>query len=516
MIAARASRLAGARLSRHAAPLATTAKNSRLTARTRDSGSAPLAFALNKRPLFIDSGDAFRTRAFATSTRTTGERTGASSSSPQTTLELPATGFLSAALVAGLVLGTSVTATSSSLCLCEEGAGGATGGGAASSGAASSQQDTSSWFPRWKSGTKIPARPEPGATWDASVQHQPELARSFYNQKPQKKDESRDSSDFMLLSGNANPRLARKIAKHLGVELAPALVTRFKDGETRIQIQQSCRGKDIFIIQPTCPPVNENLVELLFMISTARRASAKRITAVIPYYGYARADRKNSSRVPIAAADVANMIIAMGADRVLSVDLHNGAIQGFFPPHCPFDNLSAMSIGVEYFAREQKLGPRVCVISPDAGGVDRARQFQSKLMKYGVEDCKLAMISKQRIRPGEVASMDLVGDVRDRDVIIVDDLVDTAGTLCEAAANLKKHGARRIYAFVTHGVLSENALEKIKNSVLEELVVTDTINGDDGRHKVKNIKIASIAVLVADGLRRIYQNESLSWDVVGK
>ncbi|CAD7948424.1 unnamed protein product [Amoebophrya sp. A25] len=348
--------------------------------------------------------------------------------------------------------------------------------------------------------------------WEASQEHHKELTRSFLNEKPDKAQ--KDKNDFMIIAGNGNPRLARKVAKHLGVELSPVMLTHFNDGESRIHIKQSCRGKDIFIIQPTCPPVNENLVDLLLMISTCRRASAKRITAVVPYYGYARADRKNSSRVPIAAADVAELITAMGADRVVSVDLHNGAIQGFFPPNIPLDNLSAMSLGVEYFSKEKKVDQDCVVISPDAGGVYRARQFQERLIKMGQSNASLALITKQRSKPGEIDRMDLIGTVRDKDVIIVDDLVDTAGTLCEAARHLKLAGAKRIFAFITHGVLSGNALERIRSSNLEELVVTDSIPGDDGRFKVENIKIISLAVLVADGVRRIYQKESLSWETI--
>lgn len=346
--------------------------------------------------------------------------------------------------------------------------------------------------------------------WDGDPVTQKEFARSWHNEKLQK--DQRDKNDFMLIAGNANIPLARKIAKHLGVEVSPLTLSRFRDGETKLQIVNSCRGKDMFIIQPTSPPVNENLMDLLILIATARRASAKRITAVLPYYGYSRADRKNASRIPIAAADVAKLLEAMGVDRVVSVDLHCGAIQGFFPPTIPMDNLSAMCMGEEYFLSQKLLHDKVVIVSPDAGGVYRAKTFQEGMIKRGnLHDVRLAMLVKQRSGASEIARMDLVGTVEGYDVILVDDMIDTAGTMCEAASILRNAGAKRIFGFATHGVLSGPAIERIQKSELEELVITDSVFMHDGREKCDKIKIISLAVLIADGIRRIYLRESLSW-----
>lgn len=312
----------------------------------------------------------------------------------------------------------------------------------------------------------------------------------------------------ILFSGSSNPVLSQDIADHLGTILGRVNLKRFADGEVAMQFLESIRGKDVYIIQPTCPPVNENLVELLLMISTCRRASAKKITAVIPYYGYARQDRKLSSRVPISAADVARMIEAMGVDRVVAIDLHSGQIQGFFGPRVPVDNLEAQLIGLDYFAEKDLYKP--VIVSPDAGGVYRARKFQDGLNYRGIKDCGIAMLIKQRARPNEIEKMDLVGNVYDSDVIIVDDMIDTAGTLCEAAKQLKKHGARRVFAFATHGVFSGPAIERIENSPLEEVVVTDTVKSNKTIDDCKKITKRSVSILVADAIRRIHQKESLN------
>ncbi|ANQ09479.1 Phosphoribosylpyrophosphate synthetase [Plasmodium coatneyi] len=312
----------------------------------------------------------------------------------------------------------------------------------------------------------------------------------------------------ILFSGSSNPLLSKNIADHLGTILGRVHLKRFADGEVSMQFLESIRGKDVYIIQPTCPPVNENLIELLLMISTCRRASAKKITAVIPYYGYARQDRKLSSRVPISAADVARMIEAMGVDRVVAIDLHSGQIQGFFGPRVPVDNLEAQLIGLDYFTKKDLYKP--VIVSPDAGGVYRARKFQDGLNHRGISECGIAMLIKQRTKPNEIEKMDLVGNVYDSDVIIVDDMIDTSGTLCEAAKQLKKHGARRVFAFATHGLFSGPAIERIENSPLEEVVVTDTVKSNKNIDSCKKITKLSVSVLVADAIRRIHQKESLN------
>ncbi|EUD69145.1 ribose-phosphate pyrophosphokinase [Plasmodium inui San Antonio 1] len=312
----------------------------------------------------------------------------------------------------------------------------------------------------------------------------------------------------ILFSGSSNPLLSKNIADHLGTTLGRVHLKRFADGEVSMQFLESIRGKDVYIIQPTCPPVNENLIELLLMISTCRRASAKKITAVIPYYGYARQDRKLSSRVPISAADVARMIEAMGVDRVVAIDLHSGQIQGFFGPRVPVDNLEAQLIGLDYFTKKDLYKP--VIVSPDAGGVYRARKFQDGLNHRGVSECGIAMLIKQRTKPNEIEKMDLVGNVYDSDVIIVDDMIDTSGTLCEAAKQLKKHGARRVFAFATHGLFSGPAIDRIENSPLEEVVVTDTVKSNKNIDSCKKITKLSVSVLVADAIRRIHQKESLN------
>lgn len=310
-----------------------------------------------------------------------------------------------------------------------------------------------------------------------------------------------------IFSGNSNQPLAKSIANCLGTSLGKVHVSRFADGEVNLQYPESLRGKDVYIIQPTSTPVNEHLVELLLMISTARRSSAKKITAVIPYYGYARQDRKLNSRVPISAADVARMIESAGADRVISVDLHCGQIQGFFGPRVPVDNLEAQIIAIDHFVHKKLHKP--VVISPDAGGVYRARKFQQSLMRAGIQDVGLAMIVKQRLKANEIERMDLVGNVDGCDVVIVDDMIDTAGTLCEAAKQLKERGAKRVFAFATHALFSHPALQKIEKSQIEEIVVCDTIKPRPEILNCSRIRYLNIAPLIADAIRRIHQKESL-------
>jgi len=312
----------------------------------------------------------------------------------------------------------------------------------------------------------------------------------------------------IVFPGNAHPGLTQKICNMLNTPMGEVECKRFADGEVSLKFIDSLRGKHVFLVQPTSPPVNEHVMELLLSISTCRRASAKSITAVIPYYGYARQDRKLSSRVPISAADVARMIEAMGVDRVIAVDLHCGQIQGFFGPRVPVDNLEAGVIGMEFFARKGL--KNVVVVSPDAGGVYRARKFQEGLVSLGIRDSGIAMLIKQRVRSNEIDRIDLVGSVEGCDVIIVDDMIDTAGTLCAAGEELKKKGAKRIFAFASHGLFSGPALKRISESVFEEVVVTDSIQ-HSSKLLTQNPKITtlSIAVLLADAVRRVNNKESL-------
>lgn len=316
------------------------------------------------------------------------------------------------------------------------------------------------------------------------------------------------SDAFLFFAGNSNRELALKVAEHLGVSLGKATITSFNDGETRIKINENVRNRDVVILQSNCPSpnqsVNENVMELYLMIRTMKRASANSITVVIPYFGYARQDRKTDSRVPISAADVALLLETAGASRVVSIDLHCGQIQGFFHD-IPVDNLYASSALAPYFSSKALQNP--VVVSPDAGGVERAKRFQELLAQYGSES-QLAMIVKQRAEAGVVESMDLIGDVRGSDVIIVDDLCDTGGTLVKAAQLLKDKGALHVYTAITHPVFSGSALAKIGASPIDEMVITDTIplKGESPA----NIKTISIAPLLAEAIARIQSGESIS------
>jgi ribose-phosphate pyrophosphokinase len=309
-------------------------------------------------------------------------------------------------------------------------------------------------------------------------------------------------ASFMVFSGNANPALAEGIVRKLNMRLGMATIGRFIDGEIAVEIEENVRGREVFLIQPTCAPINENIMELLVMIDAFRRSSASVITAVIPYYGYARQDRRiRSARVPITAKLVAKMICAAGADRVLTVDLHADQIQGFFD--VPVDNVYASPIllGDVWRQKYQDL----IVVSPDVGGVVRARALAKRL-----DDADLAIIDKRRPRPNEAKVMNIIGDVEGRTCIMVDDLVDTAGTLCRAAGALKDHGARRVVAYCTHPVLSGRAIENIEDSVLDELVVTDTIPLRRDAQQCKKIRQLSVAEMLAETIRRIAVGESVS------
>lgn len=307
---------------------------------------------------------------------------------------------------------------------------------------------------------------------------------------------------LMLFSGNANLALAQGIVKKLNMRLGMAVVGRFSDGEVQVEIQENIRGKDVFVIQPTCAPTNENLMELLVMIDAVKRASASRITAVLPYFGYARQDRRSrSARVPITAKLVAKLIEEAGAHRILTVDLHADQIQGFFD--VPVDNVYASPILLGDVWRQKY--PNLIVVSPDVGGVVRARALAKRL-----DDADLAIIDKRRPKANVSEIMHIIGDVQGRTCVMIDDLVDTAGTLCHAAAALKKHGALKVVAYCTHAVLSGKALSNINASVLDELVVTDTIPLSEESLASSKIRQLSVAEMLAETIRRIAASESVS------
>jgi len=309
-------------------------------------------------------------------------------------------------------------------------------------------------------------------------------------------------SKLMVFTGNANPELAKLIVERLDLPLGEAKVNQFSDGEIAIEINENVRGKDIFVIQSTCVPTNDNLMELLFMVDALRRSSAGRITAVVPYYGYARQDRRvRSARVPISAKVVADMLQTSGVDRVLTVDLHADQIQGFF--NVPMDNIYGSPILLDDIEKQQY--EDLIVVSPDVGGVVRARAIAKQL-----NDADLAIIDKRRPQANEAQVMHIIGDVQDRTCIIVDDMVDTAGTLCKAADALKKFGAKKVVAYCTHPVLSGRAIDNIMNSELDELVVTDTIPLTKEAKSCGKIRQLTLAGLLAESIRRVNNEESIS------
>jgi len=302
-----------------------------------------------------------------------------------------------------------------------------------------------------------------------------------------------------IFTGSANPQLSRGIAACLGVELGSLRISRFPDGEIAVKVEENIRGKDVFLIQPTCFPTNENLMELLIVIDAMRRASAARITAVVPFYGYARQDRKDQPRVPITAKLVANLLVAAGASRLLTMDLHAQQIQGFFD--IPVDHLCATPVIVKYL--RESVRNNLVVVSPDPGGMKSAYQY-SRLLHSA-----LAIVAKQRISPTEVESYQLVGDVADKTCILVDDLITTGGTLCAAANLLKTAGARDILAAVTHGVFIPQAYERLQHSAIREFVVTDSVPLRD-RPDGFPVQVLSVADLLAEAIRRIHHNQSVS------
>jgi len=306
---------------------------------------------------------------------------------------------------------------------------------------------------------------------------------------------------MMVFTGNANRELAEKVVERLDIPMGEATVTKFSDGEVSVEIHENARGKDVFILQSTCAPTNDNLMELIVMADSLRRASASRITAVIPYYGYARQDRRpRSARVAISAKVVADMLAGVGIDRVLTVDLHADQIQGFFD--IPVDNVYGSPVLLDEIARQKYDNP--IVVSPDVGGVVRARAVAKQV------DCDLAIIDKRREKANESQVMNLIGDVEGRTCILVDDMCDTAGTLCKAASALKANGAIKVVAYATHPVLSGAAIDNINNSELDELVVTDTIPLSPEAAKCDRIRQLTLAPMLAEAVRRVCNEESIS------
>jgi ribose-phosphate pyrophosphokinase len=311
-----------------------------------------------------------------------------------------------------------------------------------------------------------------------------------------------DSETLALFSGNANVPLAQEIARHLRLPVGRSAVTRFSDGELNVEIMENVRGRDVFIVQPTCPPTNDNLMELLMMTDACRRASATRITAVVPYFGYARQDRRpRATRSAITAKLVADMIVGSGVNRLLTLDLHADQIQGFFG--IPVDNVYGSPVLLGDVWRQQH--PNLIVVSPDVGGVVRARAFAKRL-----DDAELAIIDKRRPRANESKVMNVIGEVAGKTCVLVDDMVDTAGTLCLAARALKDEGAMRVVAYATHAVLSGGAVERLADSMLDELVVTDTIPLSPAARECGRIRQLSVASLLAETIRRIRDEESVS------
>jgi ribose-phosphate pyrophosphokinase len=305
---------------------------------------------------------------------------------------------------------------------------------------------------------------------------------------------------FAIFTGNANPELAQALCAQLGQPIGSAKVERFADGEVYVEINQNVRGVNCFVVQPTCTPVNDNLMELLVMTDALKRSSAKPIVAVMPYFGYARQDRKTRPRTPISARLVADLLTAAGVHRILAMDLHAGQIQGFF--NIPVDHIYAMPVMMDYL--KTKFGSETVIVSPDAGGVERARAFSKRL------DASLAIIDKRRPAPNVAELVHIIGDVKGRDAIIIDDMVDTAGTLCAAAKGLTNEGARAVYACITHGLLSGPALDRIHASPIKELIITDSIPPRPEVKASPKVRVLSVAHLLAEAVNRIHQGDSLS------
>ncbi|MGE4552297.1 MAG: ribose-phosphate diphosphokinase [Desulfovibrionaceae bacterium] len=305
--------------------------------------------------------------------------------------------------------------------------------------------------------------------------------------------------ELKIISGSANVELSEAICEHLGMRLSPILRETFSDGEIRIEIGDNVRGCDVFVIQPTCQPVNFHLMELCIILDALKRASAQRVTAVIPYYGYARQDRKVLPRTPISAKLVADFLAVAGMHRLVTIDLHAGQIQGFF--NCPVDNLYAAPVLLEYLRR---MDDDIVVISPDAGGTERARAYAKRL------GCSLAIVDKRRDAPNKAQAMNLIGDVKDKLAIIIDDMIDTAGTMCAAADVIMSKGAKGVMACASHGVLSGPAIERIENSVFSEVVVTNTVPVTEAKRNCSKLKVLSVAGLLAKAINNVHTESSVS------
>ena len=308
------------------------------------------------------------------------------------------------------------------------------------------------------------------------------------------------NDNIKVFSGRGNPQLAGDICKYLGLPVGGVKIEVFPDGEKHIKLEDDVRGRDCFVVQPTCRPVDENLIELLIFLDCLRRASAKRITAVVPYFGYARQDRKDEGRVPITAKLAANIITEAGADRVIAVDLHAQQLQGFFD--IPVDHLTAEPVFSDYF--KKKRIPDLTVVSPDVGNIKRAARYVANL------GADLAIIHKRRVNDRDVHCGEIIGNVRGRNILMCDDIISTAGTICGAAQLVKEQGAGKVYVGATHGVFSEQALERLKKAPIDEIVITDTIPLCKEAKELKNIKVLSVAELLGEAIKRIHRNESVS------
>lgn len=306
--------------------------------------------------------------------------------------------------------------------------------------------------------------------------------------------------DIKLITGNANRTLAERVSEHIGIPLTNTVVSKFSDGEIMVQINDNVRGADVFVIQPTCQPVNQNIMELLLIIDALKRASARRITAVISYYGYGRQDRKVQPRVPISSKLVADLLTAAGTNRILTIDLHAAQIQGFF--NIPVDHLYAAPVLLDYIKRSQFKD--LVIVSPDAGGVERARAFAKRV------DASLAIVDKRREVANVSKVMNVIGNVQDKDVILLDDMIDTAGTITQAAQALKDNGANRVFAACTHAVLSGPAIDRINSSVLEEVITTDTISFDEKCSLCSKLKVLSVSPLLSEAIERIHEETTIS------
>ncbi len=308
------------------------------------------------------------------------------------------------------------------------------------------------------------------------------------------------NDNLKVFSGSSNVALAGAVCKYLGIPLGGAKIERFPDGEKAVRVEDDVRGRDCFVVQSTCEPVDEHLIELLIFLDCLRRASASRITAVIPYFGYARQDRKDEGRVPITAKLVANMITTAGADRVLAIDLHTHQLQGFFD--IPVDHLTGELVLVKYF-RDRKIG-NLTVVSPDVGNMKIASEYAAYL---GGE---LAIVHKRRVSGSEVEAREIIGDVRGRNILMFDDIISTAGTVCSAAALIKERGAKKLYIGATHGIFAAQALDRLAKTPIDQVVVTDTIPQNKTSKKISNIKVLSVAAMLGEAIKRIHRNESVS------